>query len=133
MIQSVFYEIYVKSLEASERFYELLGMKTSRKQSDFVVMISEGIKIHLCPIEDCPDYLISVDCSKIVGSRVEFCFVTDQIDSLYNSLISNKVVIHEELQERPWGKKDFRVIDPDGAYIRITTPRYFQNSCLRSD
>jgi lactoylglutathione lyase len=133
MIQSMFYEIYVKSLDVSEKFYGILGLKTFRKQSDFVVMVAEGLKIHLCPIEDCPEYLANVDRSKIAGSRVEFCFVTNQIESLYEAFVLNQIAIHEELQERPWGKMDFRVIDPDGAYLRITTARYFENSCLRND
>jgi uncharacterized glyoxalase superfamily protein PhnB len=26
----------------------------------------------------------------------------------------------EPLRERPWGLRDFRVVDPDGYYLRIT-------------
>jgi hypothetical protein len=26
----------------------------------------------------------------------------------------------EELQDRPWGLKDFRILDPAGYYLRIT-------------
>jgi uncharacterized glyoxalase superfamily protein PhnB len=26
------------------------------------------------------------------------------------------------MQDRPWGLRDFRVADPDGYYLRITTP-----------
>ena len=133
MIDSAFYELYVKSIDESEEFYKILGLTTSRKQSDFAVMIKSGIKIHLCPIDDCPEYLRSNGLSGALGSRVEFCFVTDQIEKLYDVFVSKNVVIYEGLQERPWGKKDFRVIDPDGAYIRVTSPRYFKNSCLRSD
>lgn len=133
MIESAFYELYVKSIDDSEKFYQLLGLSTSRKQSDFAVLTCNGIKIHLCPIDDCPEYLRSNGFSGLLGSRVEFCFVTDQIEKLYGALVSNNVEIYEGLQERPWGKKDFRIIDPDGAYIRVTSPRYFKNSCLRSD
>ena len=28
--------------------------------------------------------------------------------------------LHEELQDRPWGLKDFRILDPAGYYLRIT-------------
>jgi lactoylglutathione lyase len=27
----------------------------------------------------------------------------------------------ELLRERPWGLRDFRVVDPDGYYVRVTT------------
>jgi len=26
----------------------------------------------------------------------------------------------EDLQDRPWGLKDFRILDPAGYYLRIT-------------
>jgi uncharacterized glyoxalase superfamily protein PhnB len=28
--------------------------------------------------------------------------------------------LEEDLQERPWGLRDFRVLDPSGYYLRIT-------------
>lgn len=30
--------------------------------------------------------------------------------------------VFEPLQQRPWGLKDFRIIDPFGYYIRFTSP-----------
>jgi predicted enzyme related to lactoylglutathione lyase len=29
--------------------------------------------------------------------------------------------VAEEITERPWGLTDFRILDPDGYYLRITT------------
>jgi uncharacterized glyoxalase superfamily protein PhnB len=26
------------------------------------------------------------------------------------------------LQDQPWGLRDFRVVDPEGYYLRFTTP-----------
>lgn len=42
------------------------------------------------------------------------------LDSFFNT-IKNKVKIFETLQERPWGLKDFRIIDPFGFYLRFTS------------
>jgi len=28
--------------------------------------------------------------------------------------------LDEDLQDRPWGLRDFRILDPDGYYLRIT-------------
>ena len=30
--------------------------------------------------------------------------------------------VTEDITERPWGLRDFRLLDPDGYYWRITTP-----------
>lgn len=40
---------------------------------------------------------------------------TDDIDALYQSLLSNKVSIHSNgaLQIKPWGQKEFALLDPD--------------------
>jgi hypothetical protein len=32
-----------------------------------------------------------------------------------------RAVVAEELTSRPWGLTDFRLADPDGYYIRVTS------------
>jgi hypothetical protein len=40
---------------------------------------------------------------------------TDNIDALYQSLLINKINIHPNghLQVKPWGMKEFSILDPD--------------------
>lgn len=40
----------------------------------------------------------------------------------YEQRARSAKAIFEPLQRRPWGLEDFRVIDPDGYYIRVTQP-----------
>jgi len=44
---------------------------------------------------------------------------TDDIDGLYKSLIERKVSIHPNghLQVKPWGQKEFSVLDPDNNLL----------------
>lgn len=44
---------------------------------------------------------------------------TDDIDSLYQSLLNNKVPIHPNapLQIKPWGQKEFSLLDPDNNLL----------------
>ncbi|TAG85729.1 MAG: VOC family protein [Bacteroidetes bacterium] len=44
---------------------------------------------------------------------------TDNIDSLYKTLIDNKVKIHPNgnLEVKPWGQKEFSLLDPDNNLI----------------
>lgn len=44
---------------------------------------------------------------------------TDDIDSFYQSLLDNEVPIHPNghLQNRPWGQKEFSVLDPDNNLL----------------
>jgi hypothetical protein len=46
---------------------------------------------------------------------------TDDIDALYQSLLINKVEIHPNghLQIKPWGMKEFSLLDPDNNLLTI--------------
>lgn len=55
-----------------------------------------------------------------VGYGVEIILPVDDLEAVYESAQMFAEVV-EPLQLRPWGLKDFRIIDPFGYYIRITT------------
>lgn len=44
---------------------------------------------------------------------------TDDIDNLYQSMINNNVSIHPngKLQVKPWGQKEFALLDPDNNLL----------------
>ncbi len=44
---------------------------------------------------------------------------TDDIDSLYQSLLDRKTTIHPNgpLETKPWGQKEFSVLDPDSNLL----------------
>jgi hypothetical protein len=44
---------------------------------------------------------------------------TEVIDDVYESFIKNKVAIHPngDLQIKPWGQKEFSVLDPDNNLL----------------
>lgn len=46
---------------------------------------------------------------------------TDNIDTFYQSLLDNKVRIHPngQLETKPWGQKEFSVLDPDNNLLTI--------------
>jgi hypothetical protein len=44
---------------------------------------------------------------------------TNEIDKLYQSLVNNKTSIHPNghLQTKPWGQKEFAILDPDNNLL----------------
>lgn len=44
---------------------------------------------------------------------------TNDIDSLYQTFIDNKIQIHPNgpLQMKPWGQKEFSILDPDNNLL----------------
>lgn len=60
------------------------------------------------------------------GVGVEIVIEVADVDAAYLTASAN-AAIHggtcEDIKERPWKTKDFRLIDPDGYYIRVTSLR----------
>lgn len=55
------------------------------------------------------------------GYGVEIVIVVDDVEGLYEVARAMGAVV-EELRERRWGERDFRIADPFGYYLRFTGP-----------
>jgi lactoylglutathione lyase len=53
---------------------------------------------------------------------VELVLEVDDVDAEHDRISVTTWPMTESLTLRPWGLKDFRVVDPDGYYWRITEP-----------
>jgi lactoylglutathione lyase len=51
---------------------------------------------------------------------VELVLEVDDILGEHDRVHAAGWPLEEDLTERPWGLRDFRVLDPDGYYLRIT-------------
>lgn len=54
---------------------------------------------------------------------VELVLEVDDLQAERDRVGAEGWPVAEEISERPWGLRDFRVLDPDGYYWRITTRR----------
>jgi hypothetical protein len=55
------------------------------------------------------------------GLGVEVVLEVDDVQQAYQAVRAAAYPIHESLQARPWGLTDFRLADPDGYYLRVTS------------
>ena len=55
------------------------------------------------------------------GLGVEIVLEVDDIKHEYEKVKRSGYAIAEELIKREWGLTDFRIVDPDGYYLRITS------------
>jgi len=55
------------------------------------------------------------------GLGVEIVLEVDDLEELHDRLMELGVDV-SPLKRQNWGLRDFRVLDPDGYYLRITTP-----------
>ena len=51
----------------------------------------------------------------------EIVIEVDDVDAEAASVAEAGAAFDEPLEERPWGLRDFRLLDPDGHYVRITS------------
>ncbi len=52
---------------------------------------------------------------------MEIVLEVEDVDGWYRRVSDSGYPVSEPLRERPWGLRDFRIVDPDGYYLRLTS------------
>jgi lactoylglutathione lyase len=120
-------ELFVDDLDVSVGFYvDVLGFTVARRADDYVSLRLGEVVLGLGPVAKLPEgdgpgftqRRLAVD----KGAGVEIVLEVDdpaQLSPLQDRCRARGVVV-EPLQRRPWGLHDFRIVDPDGYYLRLT-------------
>jgi lactoylglutathione lyase len=58
--------------------------------------------------------------ARLPPAGAELVLEVDDVAAERGRVVAAGWPLHEELQDRPWGLKDFRILDPAGYYLRIT-------------
>ncbi|WP_308639547.1 VOC family protein [Paenibacillus silvisoli] len=117
-------ELFVESLSESANFYtEVLGFAVEKESEKYTSVRNGHAIIGLGAMTQLVDnhYLKPKTEMERKGACVEIVLEVDEIEEYYNKIVKSNYPIHSELTNRPWGATDFRIVDPDGYYIRITS------------
>lgn len=125
------FELFVEDVEASVRFYSsTLGLEPPATWSpNGYVPISAGVvAIGVQQLTNLPTshHFSPRHLAGPRGVGLEIVIEVDDVDRAHT-----KAAPHAErcggrvepLSDQPWGLRDFRLIDPDGYYVRITSRR----------
>jgi len=118
-------EIFVSDLERSRAFYESLGFAVVRQWEDWVMLALGDNVLDLqgdAHVVKGPHYFTPEIDRFPRGTGVEISIEVEDVDALYERARSLGIDIVKGVQDRPWKARDFRIADPDGYFIRITTP-----------
>jgi lactoylglutathione lyase len=123
------FELFVNDVERSLAFYAAtLGLQPPPDYDPLgYVPVSAGrVRIGLQRFSALPadHHFRSAGFSGPRGTGVEIVIEVDDVDAAF-ARAREAAVTHggrvEPLAVRPWGQRDFRLVDPDGYYIRVTS------------
>lgn len=125
------FELFVEDVAASVRFYrETLGLTPPEQWSSdgYVPLhagaVTIGVQHHtkLPPRHHFSPALLAGP----RGVGVEIVIEVDDVDEAHSGCarVAERHGGHvEPLDDQPWGLRDFRLVDPDGYYLRVTSHR----------
>jgi catechol 2,3-dioxygenase-like lactoylglutathione lyase family enzyme len=116
-------ELFVRDVRRSIAFYrDVLGFDVLREAPGGYVSIGrEGAVLGLCDASQLPlDHPARPGPGDRVGLGVELVVVVDDVAASHAHALASGQPGISALVEQPWGLTDFRGLDPDGFYVRIT-------------
>lgn len=130
-------ELFVEDLERSARWYvDVLGFQRIRGDADYVSVRRGHVVLGLGPVEKLPSAAASTAgrpdqqvghtqqrVRRGPGAGVEIVLEVDDVtavDAAAQRVADHGWPLAAPLTDRAWGLRDFRVVDPDGYYLRVT-------------
>jgi lactoylglutathione lyase len=117
-------ELFVRDLEKSQAFYvEGLGFAVERSTpGSYAALVRDGVTIGLNLAANLPqEHPIAIAPGERPGRGVEIVIAVRDPDAMFGRASASRWSIESPLTLRSWGLKDFRMIDPDGYYIRVNS------------
>jgi lactoylglutathione lyase len=119
-------ELFVQDMDQSIAFYRrILGFQVLRREEVYASLRNGIVTLGLGPIAKLPEehggYFTRSKLRIARGLGVEIVLEVDDVHFMYEQTLLCGYPIEEPLQKRTWGLTDFRIVDPDGYYIRITS------------
>jgi lactoylglutathione lyase len=120
-------ELFALDMEASIAFYtRVLGFELARHEpGDYASLRLRGVVLGIGPVAKLPEkggYFGREVATLRRGLGVEIVIEVDDVEGCQERVAASGHPILEPLQEgRPWGLRDFRISDPDGYYLRVTS------------
>lgn len=114
------FEIFPVDLEATASFYtQVLGFRLVRDErhtpEPYLALERGDVRIGAAARPDIP-----VRDQRRPPVGVELVLEVDDLDAEHAHVTAADWPLAEDLTDRPWGLRDFRLLDPSGYYLRIT-------------
>lgn len=115
-------ELFVTDVATSRSFYtRVLRFAADEQHGDGYTPLRQGaVVLSLNRHASLPkDHPIHIAPHERPGRGIEIVLEVDDIEALY-AHVQSQDWPSSPLQHQPWGLVDFRLVDPDGYYLRLT-------------
>ena len=125
---SVRLELFVQDLDRTIAFYtSVLRFAVQRREDHYASLLSGSFYLGLGLLDDLAannrHYFTGAKLSRDRGVGVEIVLEVDDVQAAFKHVQASGHPIESLLQVQNWGLTDFRIADPDGYYLRITSRR----------
>jgi lactoylglutathione lyase len=119
-------ELFVEDMAASISFYtRVLAVEVVRHElEDYAGLRWGNAVLSIGPVAKLPEeggYFGRDISSHRRGLGVEIVLEVNDVEEWHARVGTSGHPSLEPLQNRPWGLRDFKIADPDGYYLRITS------------
>jgi catechol 2,3-dioxygenase-like lactoylglutathione lyase family enzyme len=118
-------ELFVSEVEKSAEFYtKVLGFERMEGDSKYLPVRSGLVVVGLGPASGLPKkhYFNPELQTGRKGLGAEIVLEVDDVKALYGKVqAADPKAVVAPLRRQSWGLTDFRVVDPDGYYLRLTS------------
>lgn len=118
-------ELHVSDVDRSLAFYEALGFRVERRWEDWIRLDRDGADLVLfgdAYVRGREHYFTPYIDRAPRGVGVEIVIEVDDVDAVLAAATAAGLTIVKPMQDRPWKARDFRLADPDGYFLRFTSP-----------
>jgi lactoylglutathione lyase len=122
MLTDVYIELHVPDFKKAIEFYSRLGFKLVWRTEDYLVMKRERSVLNFYGGSEkvyAHSYFGRFEKTTKRGYGVEIIIPVYRVERFYNSVRKFAKVV-QPLKLKKWGRRDFRIVDPFGFYLRIT-------------
>jgi hypothetical protein len=110
MLTNIHPKLPMRDKVLTKNFYvNQLNFKALGEYPEYLIVAKDNIEIHFFEFKD-------LDPKENYG---QVYIRADDIDVFYQSLLANTITIHPngDLQLKPWGQKEFSLLDPDNNLL----------------
>ena len=115
-------ELHVPDFKPVKDYYKKLGFNIVWERAEeghkgyMVMELENNLICFWCGNESVYEqsYFSKFPKTSIKGYGVEIVFLIDNVENYYERLEENNIEIFQPLATKPWGLKDFRMVDPFG-------------------